>query len=165
MTPPSPLHRGLYDHSLHVHTPHQTLYLVPRGHSFPGEPLHRPYSYGHMSIVSRVNPPPDPAPGFTRPVSMVTPRPRHFTWLHTSTGSRVSLYPRHCILGHSSTFSREKTPHRTCTWSHMSTVSTESPLPKPCTWCWTTTVQGEPYSQTFHLGSHIHRLKGDPFEI
>ena len=42
--PLSPLHRGLYDHSLHVHTPHQILYLVSHGQSFPDEPLHRPYS-------------------------------------------------------------------------------------------------------------------------
>ena len=42
--PLSPLHRGLYDHSLHVHTPHQILYLVSHGQSFPDEPLHRPDS-------------------------------------------------------------------------------------------------------------------------
>ena len=28
-----------------------------------------------------------------------------------------------------------------------------------------TTVQGDSYSQTFHMGSHIHGLKGDHLEI
>lgn len=104
---------------------------MPRATASLQNSLHRPYSYGHMSIVSRVNPPPDLAPGFTRPVSMVTSCPRHFTWLHTSTGSRSASTPDiapwvTCPL------SPGETPHRTCALkSHVHSLHREPPDPAP----------------------------------
>ena len=95
---------GVHVHSLHADTPYQTLYQVSQGHSLPLQTLYkgshvhilqgecppRPGTWGHISTVSKVNPPQDPAPGVTHPVSRVTPPPRPLPWVHTSTGSMLT---------------------------------------------------------------------------
>ena len=90
--------------SLHADTLLQTLYQVSQGHSLPLQTLYkgshvhilqgecppRPGTWGHISTVSKVNPPQDPAPGVTHPVSRGTPPPRPLPWVHTSTGSMLT---------------------------------------------------------------------------
>ena len=120
-----------------------------------------------------MNPPQDPAPGVTHPVSRVTPPPRPLPWVHTSIGSMLTAL-KYQHLGSHVKILLVDTAHTPHLGSHVHSLQGDYTLPGsqvhihlgdtvPEPVCVVTHPQSpwRDHLQTMYLGSYDHSAQCD----